>query len=330
VKIKIKVILLMLSIVYVHTEANALKGRGASFPKAVYNQWIEAYKTESNNTIEYKPTGSGDGIISAVKRISTFSGTDKPLRSWRLRRYKLHMFPVVVGSIVLAYNIPGIDDKSLKLDENAIAGIFSGKIKYWDDIEIQKNNVNLALPHKSINVIVRKDGSGTTYNFTYYLRKIDYKDFKFASKLPEWNVSGLRAKGNSGMSKTIKNTLYSIGYTDYSSKIKYNLNVATLKNRDGYWIAPTIESAKQGAKSANLNKEKDFYGMIIYPKGKKSYPLIATTYILLPDENKDTNEDTIKFFKWAFNHGGKIAESHGFAMLPRSTLKEIELYWKEI
>jgi len=322
----IKTIFFILSFLYISVEGSTLEGRGASFPKAVYHAWIKAYKDESNISIDYKPTGSGDGIISAVKRISTFSGTDKPLRPWRLRRYKLHMFPVVVGSIVLAYNIPGIEDKKLRLDEKTIAGIFSGKIKYWDDKHIRKNNMQLALPHKQIHVVLRSDGSGTTFNFTYYLRKIDYKDFRFASKLPDWHVSGLRAKGNSGMSQTIKNTSYSIGYTDYSSKLKYELTVATLKNRDGYWVSPNIQSAKQGAKSANLDIRKDFYGMIIYPKGKKSYPLIATTFILLPDNKSKKNKEVVQFFKWAFKNGSNIAESYGFSMLPLTTRNDINRY----
>ncbi len=308
-------------------QAFDIEARGASFPKAVYTEWMKRYEEETGKKISYLPTGSGDGIISAVKRVSDFSGTDKPLRSWRLRRYKLSMFPAIVGSIVLAYNIPGVKDNDLKLDEEAIAAIFSGEAKFWDDPRIIKNNKQLVLPHQPINVVVRSDGSGTTYNFTYYLRKIDYNHFKKADKEFDWQADTIEADGSSGMSKQIKATAYSIGYTDYSYKQTYNLTVATIKNRAGKWVLPSLQSSTNGAKYAKLNKENDFYGIIAYPTGNTSYLIIATSFVLLPDENKDKNKEIVDFFTWAFSNGAYIANKHGFAMLPEETLKDIKVYW---
>ena len=329
----VKIIVALLGLIlFMSSSAQALEieARGASFPKAVYLDWMKAYQAQTGKTIVYEPTGSGDGIVSAVKRKSDFSGTDKPLRPWRLKRYKLSMFPSVVGSIVLAYNLPNVEDNALKLDEEAIASIFCGEATFWDDVRIARNNPELLLPHKPINVVVRADGSGTTYNFTYYLRKIDYAHFKKANKKFNWKVDNLlKAKGSSGVSQTIKATPYSIGYTDFSYKQAYNLTVATLENREGNWVAPTLDSATQGAKGANLKKEEDFYGMIIYPKGETSYPLIATSFVLIPNEKKKTNREIIEFFTWAFANGASIANKHGFAMLPMQTLQDIESYWGE-
>lgn len=213
-------------------QASDIDARGATFPKAVYTEWMEAYEAQTGNKIHYEPTGSGDGIVSAVQRKSDFSGTDKPLRSWRLERYKLRMFPVVVGSIVLAYNIPGVQDNAL-------------------------------------------------------------------------------------------------GYTDFSYKQKYDLTVATLENRVGKWVAPSLRTSTDGAKSAHLKKKNNFYGIIAYPKGKTSYPIIATSFVLLPYEGKEKNKEVVDFFDWAFTHGEAIANKHGFAMLPKETLKEIDAYWEE-
>lgn len=310
-------------------QASDIEARGASFPKAVYTDWMKAYYEATGKKLIYTPTGSGDGIVSAVKRQSDFSGTDKPLRSWRLERYKLTMFPAIVGSIVLAYNIPGVGDNELKLDEEAISAIFSGEAKFWDDPIIVKENRHLKLPHKPIKVIVRSDGSGTTYNFTYYLRKIDYTHFKKAEKNFDWKANTIGVEGSSGMSEQIKSTEYSIGYTDFSYKQKYDLCVATLKNRVGKWVSPSLKTSREGAKYANLNKENDFYGIIAYSKGTTSYPIVATSFVLLPYENKEKNREIIEFFHWAFLHGETIANKHGFAMLPKETLKEIYVYWKE-
>lgn len=310
-------------------QASDIEARGASFPKAVYTDWMKAYEETTGKKIEYTPTGSGDGIVSAVRRKSDFSGTDKPLRSWRLERYKLTMFPAIVGSIVLAYNIPGVGDNALKLDEKAISSIFSGEAKFWDDPIIVKENRHLKLPHEPIKVVVRSDGSGTTYNFTYYLRKIDYTHFKKAKKNFDWKANTIAVEGSSGMSKQIKSTEYSIGYTDFSYKQKYDLNVATLKNRAGKWVSPSLKTSRDCAKYANLSKENDFYGIIAYQKGKTSYPIIATSFVLLPYEKKEKNREIIEFFHWAFLHGEAIANKHGFAMLPKETIKEIDLYWEE-
>ena len=306
-----------------------IEARGASFPKAVYAEWMKIYEEETGVKINYEPSGSGDGIISAVKRKADFSGTDKPLQSWRLKRYNLSMFPAIVGSIVLAYNIPGVKDNELKLSERSIASIFSGKVKFWDDPLIAQDNKHLNLPHEPINVVVRSDGSGTTYNFTYYLRKIDYKNFKKADKEFDWKAKTLLAKGGSGMALKIAETAYSIGYIDFSTKNKYALAAATIQNKDGKWVIPTLHSATNGAKNAKLNKDDDFYGIIAYPEGKSSYPLIATSFILIPDETHEKNKEIIKFFDWAFSNGEYIANKHGFAMLPENTIQEIKAYWKE-
>lgn len=306
-----------------------IDARGATFPKAVYADWIEAYEAETGVRISYEPTGSGDGIVSAVKRAADFSGTDKPLRPWRLERYELTMFPAIVGSIVLAYHIPGIGDNELKLSEEAIAAIFSGRAKFWDDPRISRHNRGLKLPHEPIMVAVRSDGSGTTYNFTYYLRKIDYAHFKKATKLFDWEADTIGAKGSSGMSKTIEETPYTIGYVDFSSKKKHHLCSAVVENREGKWVLPTLQSAMIGAKYANLDKKQDFFGVIAYQEGKSSYPIIATSFILLPKERKAKNREIIKFFEWAFNNGEYIANKHGFAMLPEETMNDIKDYWSE-
>jgi len=313
------------------SNASDINAQGASFPKAVYHEWIEAYHDETGKELQYTPTGSGAGILSAVHRKSDFSGTDKPLPSWRLKRYKLKMFPTVIGSIVLAYNIPGVEDNALKLSESAIAAIFSGEATHWDDARIVKHNIALDLPHEPIKVAVRKDGSGTTYNFTYYLRRIDHKHFRKASKEFEWKPQSLiSAKGSSGMTQQIEETEFSIGYVDYASKQKHHLTSATIQNRARKWVLPTLYGCVKGAQNAKMHKKNDFYDILAYKKGQSTYPIIAATFILLPDEPSEKNKEIIDFFDWAFSEGEYIANKHGFAMLPEKTIKEIRSYWDEL
>jgi phosphate transport system substrate-binding protein len=312
------------------TSVNAweINGRGASFPAPVYKEWATAYNKATGNKVNYTGTGSGDGIKSIKKRIVDFAGSDKPLKPETLRKHKLYMFPAIVGSIVLAYNLPGVEDNQLKLSEKAIAAIFSGKAKYWDDAVIVENNKEIKLPHEPINVCVRADGSGTTFNFTYYLSKIDPADFQPKKKL-NWKANVIGGKGNQGVTANIQQNKYSIGYIEYSYKLKSGLPAATVENREHKWVKPTVKSFQDAAKYASWDKKNDFYAIIGYPKGETSYPIVAASFILLPEEKKDTNNKTAAFYDWAFANGQKIAADLGYVALPDATVKEIKAYWSE-
>ncbi len=238
------------------------------------------------------------------------------------------MFPTVVGSIVLAYNIDGVKDGELKLSREAIAAIFSGKAKMWDDEVIKKDNKDIKLPHEPITVAVRADKSGTTFNFTYFLNKIN-PEFK-VSKKPEWKSEKVVAgKSNSGVTANIKQIKNSIGYIEYSYKLKENLPAAQVQNKSGKFINPTVKSFQDAAKYASWTKEKDFYAVIGDPDGDTSYPIVAATFILLPAEKADMNKEVVKFFEWAYKNGDKAAADLGYVPLPASTKEEITKYWTE-
>ena len=308
--------------------ATQLSGRGASFPAPLYSAWISEYNKASGVEINYTPTGSGDGIKSIKKRVVDFAGSDKPLKAKKISKYKLYMFPTVVGSIVLAYNIDGIKDSELKLSRAAIVAIFSGKAKFWDDEIIKKDNANLKLPHTAITTCVRADKSGTTYNFTYFLNKID-SNFK-VSKKPNWNATKVIAgKSNAGVSANIKQINGAIGYIEYSYKLKENLAAAQIQNRAGKFITPTIKSFQDAAKYAKWSAKDNFYALIADPEGDSSYPIVATTFILLPQEKNKTNKEIIKFFDWAFTNGDKSAQNLGYVPLPKESKDAIRAYWRD-
>ncbi|WP_457607140.1 phosphate ABC transporter substrate-binding protein PstS [Nitratifractor sp.] len=308
--------------------ANAfeINGRGASFPAPVYKEWAAAYNKATGNRVNYTASGSGDGIKSIEKRLVDFVGSDKPLKPKTLRKHKLYMFPAIVGSIVLAYNLPGVEDNQLKLSEKAIAAIFSGKAKYWDDAVIAEPNAGLKLPHEPINVCVRADGSGTTFNFTYYLSKIDPADFKPKKKF-NWKANVVGGKGNQGVTANIQQTKYSIGYIEYSYKLSSGLPAATVENREHKFVAPTVQSFQDAAKYASWDKKDDFYAVIAYPKGATSYPMVAPSFILLDEEKKEANDKVAAFYDWAFKNGADIAAKLGYVALPKATVDEIRAYW---
>jgi len=319
----VAVALVVLSTVH----ADELKGRGASFPGPLYKAWTSDYFAATGKKVNYTPTGSGDGIKSIKKRMVDFAGSDKPLKPKALKKNRLYMFPAVVGSIVLAYNIDGVKDGELKLSRAAINAIFTGEASFWDDAVITKDNAGLKLPHAPITVAVRADKSGTTFNFTYFLNKINPK-FK-VSKKPTWKATRVVAgKSNSGVSANIKQIKNSIGYIEYSYKSKLGIPAAQIENREGKFINPTVASFQDAAKYASWRAENDFYAVIGDPAGATSYPIVAATFILLPKEKMATNKQVTAFFDWAYTHGDKAASELGYVPLPASTKDAIRGYWE--
>ena len=320
-----------LTLAAVSTFAWTINGTGATFPYPVYKQWIKGFYNETGNKVNYTGTGSGTGIKEVAARHVDFGGSDKPLSPNTLKKAKLYQFPTVVGGIALGYNIPGV--KKLKLSEAAIEGIALGTIQYWDNPVIVKYNPNEKLPHKKIIFVHRSDKSGTTFNFTYYLSKMSliWRKYYGARKMINWPTDeqgrGVAGKGNFGVSAAIKTNPYSIGYVDYADALKNGLNMAEIQGRDGKFYAPEPQNFSEGAKFAGFNPKLDFFKVIAYPK--HGYPIIAATFILVPQEKTDNDKKVTAFFNWAYNYGDKAASELGYVPLPSNVKAMIRKYWQE-
>ena len=309
---------------------DVLKGSGASFPYSVYQKWIKAYNQETDTKIDYIKKGSSKGIKDAQSRAVDFAGTDKPLSPKVLKQNSLYQFPGVVGAITMGYNLPGVE--SLKLSRVAIVAIAAGEVAYWDDALIAQENPNVKLPHEKLTFVHRADGSGTTYNFTYYLSKVSqtWRKTYGAKKALSWpGDHHIGGKTNSGVAALLKQTPYSVGYIDYADAANNGIAMADVENREGKYITPTLSSFQAAAAKASLDPKKDFYSIIADPKGADSYPMVAATFILLPAEKAKTNKEVIKFFDWCYKDGQEIAKSLGFVPLPDSLTNKIRTYWKQ-
>ena len=310
--------------------ATVIRGSGASFPYAVYQQWTKAYYKATGIKVDYISKGSSKGIKDIKARQTDFGGSDKPLSPKTLKKYKLYQFPSVVGAITMGYNVPGV--KSLKLSRAAIASIALGKVHYWDDKVIAVANPNISLPHKKVTFVHRADGSGTTFNFTYFLSKIskEWRKHYGAKKSVNWpgrqHVGGNK---NSGVASLIKQTAYSVGYIDYADAKNNGIAMAAVENKEGEFIEPTLKAFQVAAAKADLDPKKDFYAAIADPAGKGAYPIVAATFILLPKEKKETNKEVVKFFDWCYVNGKDIATKLGYVPLPDPLVGKVRTYWKE-
>ena len=308
--------------------AATIEGTGASFPYPVYKSWLTEYHKASGNQVNYSPTGSGAGIQEISVRHVDFGGSDKPLKPSVLHKKKLWMFPTVVGAITFAYNVPGVD--KLKLSETAISGILLGNIEYWDAATLKKDNPGVKLPHKKILFVHRSDKSGTTFNFTYYLSKMNsvWRRHYGAKKAINWPMKNrIAGKGNFGVSAGIKTNNYSIGYVDYADAVKNGLNMASVEDASGHYVEPEPAAFAKAAASANLDPKKDFYSIIAYPK--KGYPIVAATFVLLPKEKTASNKSVVNFFDYAYKNGDKAAQKLGYVPLPDSVKQKVRAYWSK-
>jgi phosphate transport system substrate-binding protein len=194
-----------------------ISGAGATFPYPLYAKWADTYRKETGIGLNYQSIGSGGGIKQIEAKTVTFGATDAPLKGEELDKFGLVQFPMVMGGIVPVVNIEGIAPGELVLDGPAVAAIFLGKVKSWDDPAIKKLNPNAKLPSQPIAVVHRSESSGTTFNFTNYLAQVspDWKSQVGSATSVEWPV-GIGAKGNEGVFNNVSQTSGSIGYVEYT------------------------------------------------------------------------------------------------------------------
>ena len=217
-----------------------ISGAGATFPYPVYAKWADTYKKDTGVGLNYQSIGSGGGIKQIEAKTVTFGATDAPLKGPELEKFGLVQFPMVMGGIVPVVNIDGVSPGELVIDGPTLAGIFLGTIKTWDDPAIKKLNPNAKLPSQAIAVVHRSDGSGTTFNFTYYLAEAsaDWKSKVGSATSVEWPV-GIGAKGNEGVSNNVSQTKGSIGYVEYAYALQNKLVYTKMVNKEGKAVAPT-------------------------------------------------------------------------------------------
>ena len=312
------------------TAGDLVKGDGSSFALPINQAWAKAYYKATGKKVQYNGGGSGKGIKDAIKRLVDFGGTDAPLTPRAQKKYKMLQFPAIIGATVMAYNLPGVPSEALKLTDKAIVAIAEGKVKYWDNPILRVINPNLKLPHKKIVFARRSDASGTTWNFTYFLASVsrDWRKHYGVKKSINWPGNNLGGKGNPGVSSIIKQTPYSIGYIEYAYAVETNAKVALVENRDGYFVKPSMKTFQAAAAGADFDPKKGFYSVIGYPKGKDSYPMVASTFVIMPKEKTAQDKKVTAFYAWAFDNGADIAKKLYYVPLPKSLTDKIKNYWK--
>ncbi len=312
-----------------------INGAGATFPYPLYSKWFSEYaKVDPSVRFNYQSIGSGGGIKQITAQTVDFGASDKPLSNEELKAAPGHLLhiPTVMGAVVVTYNLPGIGS-GLKLKSEDVADIFLGKITKWNDRRIADDNPGIRLPDQPILIVHRSDGSGTTSIFTNYLCSVSPE---WAKKVGtgtsvNWPV-GLGGKGNEGVAGQVKTTRNSIGYVELAYAFENKLPYASLRNRSGVFVEPSIKSTSAAAAGAAKNMPADYRIALVNQPGKEAYPIAGFTYLLVYDHQNDAvkGKKLVEFLNWELKKGQKMAPALLYAPLPANVAKMVEKTIKSI
>jgi len=310
--------------------AAEITGAGATFPYPVLSQWSTDYSATTGVKINYQSIGSGGGIAQIKAGTVDFGASDKPLPPDELAQSGLVQFPIVIGGVVPVANIEGLAPGKLKLTGPVLADIYLGKIQKWNDPAIAALNPDLKLGDVAISVIHRSDGSGTIFNFANYLSKVseEWKSKVGEGTSIQWPV-GIGGKGNEGVAAYVKQIKHSIGYVELAYALQNKMSYASMKNGAGSFVEPSLESFQAAAASADWSKAKDFHLVITDAPGAASWPIAASSFVLMYRQPKDgaRSKTALEFFKWALEKGQAQAKALDYVALPDPLVKQIEAYW---
>jgi len=311
--------------------AETINAAGATFPAPIYQKWFQEYHAaHADVQINYQAIGSGGGIRQLTEGTVDFGASDVPMTDEqisKITKFKVLHFPTVLGGIVPTYNIDGVNAE-LKFSQEALAGIFLGRITKWNDASLKKDNPGVNLPGADITVVHRSDASGTTFVWTDYLSKVsgEWKSKVGKGAAVNWPV-GLGGKGNEGVSGQVKQTPNSIGYVELIYAVQNKMPYGLVKNSAGVFVKASFDSVTAAAAGAAKNMPADFRVSITDAPGKASYPISSFTWLLIPDKIGDaTKREAIKgFLKWALAAGQNDAAGLSYAPLPQPVVaKELK------
>ncbi len=311
-----------------------LLGAGASFPYPIYSKMFDEYNKATGVKVNYQSIGSSGGVKNIKDKVVDFGASDAFLNDEAMKQFDAPIvhIPTVLGSIVVTYNLPG--NPTLKLTGTVIADIFMGKITKWNEPAIARINSGVSLPATDIIVAHRSDGSGTTNNFTAYLARVssEWKDKIGTANSVNWPV-GLGGAQNTGVAGIVKSTPGAVGYVELAYAIQNSLPYATVQNRAGNWIVPSLRSTSL---AGDTQLPADTRIVLANTDATNGYPISTMTWLVVYKEQNYGGRsmaragELVKLLWWVTHEGQQYAESLDYAPLPAAAVKDVETILKSI
>jgi phosphate transport system substrate-binding protein len=321
-KFKLVMALLAATLGVAQAQPITITGAGATFPAPLYQRWATEAQTQTGVQLNYQSIGSGGGINQITARTVDFGASDAPLNADRLAQNNLVQVPLVMGALVLAYNLPGVPPGALRLTPEVLVDIYMGRITRWSDVRVTQLNPGLRIPNLPLGVVYRGDGSGTTWIFTQYMSRVseEWSTRVGAGTSISW-PAGQGARGNEGVANMVQRTPGLIGYMEISFARINNLSMAQLRNADGHFVSATMATSR--ATAANANWGDSLVPDLINQPGTQTWPIMGATYVLLPMNpvHADRARAVNTWLRWALQNGDTTAERLYYVPLP-DTIKQ--------
>lgn len=321
-----------------------IRAGGSTWINPQMQVWITNFhKLYPGISITYDSVGSGAGVTRFLQGVYDIGAADvpmpTPLYENATREYGyIITIPDSIGAVAFIYNIPGFTG-TLNLTADIIAGIYLGKIQYWDDPKITALNPGFKFPHERIIAVHRSDGSGTTYTLTLWLYKSSslWRDSGVGyGYTVNWPVdqlgTGLGGKGSEGVTAYVKQNPWSIGYVELNYAIVNNLTVAAVQNpATGQFVKPSYETTVNALNAANtsalpsvLDNWNPYAGIFMNMNAPNAYPIVGGTYLHLRANYTDCSKAVAiyLFIRYILTQGqGELLT--GYVPLPGSIAQKL-------
>ena len=307
-----------------------LNGAGSTFVYPMMSKWAAEYDKAKSVEVNYQSIGSGGGIQQMTAKTADFGCTDGPMNDEQMQKAKdtggdLFHIPLVMGAVVPAYNLPEVTEP-LTFSGPVLAEIYLGKVTKWNDKAIQDLNPGVTLPDKSISVVHRSDGSGTTYVWVDYLAKVspEWKKKVGVATSVSW-PAGEGAKGNEGVSGRVKAAPGAIGYIELIYAMQNDIKFGLVRNKEGIAIKANLKSITAAGDASLKDLPDDLRYSITDADGKDSYPIAGTVWaVIYVNQPAGKGKEVVDFIRWVTHEGQQYCEELHYAKLPRGLVERVE------
>jgi phosphate transport system substrate-binding protein len=317
-------------------DGSGLSGAGSTFVQPVMDKWAQVYRDQKSVEINYQGLGSGAGINQMTDKSVDFGCTDAFMTEEQLKKAEdaggpvLHI-PLVMGGVVPAYNIPGLDpNKRVRFTGKVLADIYLGHITKWNDpaiLNLQEKDVKGMLPDLKIATVHRADSSGTTAIFTDYLSKVsdEWKQKVGSNTQVSWPPGGGGEQKTAGVAKFVKENPGSLGYIELTYALLQGIPFGSVQNHEKQYVVASLETVSKAGAAKLKDIPEDLRYSITNEPGKDAYPIAGTTWaILYQKQPAGGGQRLVDFLHWCTHDGQKYAKELKYAPLPEGLVKKID------
>lgn len=300
--------------------AQVLTGAGSSAAAPIYWSWASEYQKKTGIALAYDAIGSSAGLQKIRSGQTGFGASDVAPAAAELKKEGLALFPIAITGIAPVVNLPKIGDGQLRLSGSVLGQIFLGEITQWNAPAIAQLNPELSLPDLPIKVVVRSDGSGTTYNFSDYLAKVSpaWKAQQGVKSSFAWPARFMPAKGSDGVVTSVRDTPGAIGYVDYGYVKVNKLRAVQMPTAEGDFMVPSFAAFRAALLHSDWSSKGTFTSMLTNLPGKGVWPITMGTFVAVPlvTDTPAQTQQVLQFFIWAFMNGDTLVQQNNFVRLP--------------